>query len=100
MTHGRILVNGQAHAIDNSGPRVYWSKCNSGTNLIEAFLEPGLEADGFWEFNFRDTPNFVRNSLKVESGEVSSLDGQSVIFVVSNSNQRIRFSFELKGQVQ
>jgi uncharacterized repeat protein (TIGR01451 family) len=93
---GQILLNGEVQVADNVASRFLSSRARLGVNRLEARLETEIEADGFWRFNFSDSPSFVVGSLRVESGAVASQNGRSVVFVLKGGTQPIRFTFELR----
>jgi hypothetical protein len=93
---GQILLNGHMQGTDNAAPHVHSSKGRPGKNRLEAHLEPGPKVNGFWRFDFKNSPSFVAGSFHVESGEIASQDGHSVVFVVRDAAQPIRFTFDLR----
>lgn len=95
---GQVLVNGSAlEGTDSEAPRVHRVRARAGENRIDAFLEPGAAEEGLWRFDFAGARPFVAGSLRVESGQVISLDSYSVVFDLSGAKGApIRFTFELE----
>lgn len=95
---GNIIVNeSSSHVIDNSGPQQEQMTGRPGTNRIDAYVvESGSDLHGSWRFEFGGSASFVRGSLRVTSGEVVSLDGETVIFAVGSGKSPLRFTFELR----
>ena len=91
---GRIMVNeSTAQETDNASPHIHHAKARPGENRFEAHFESG--ADGFWRFDFSSSANFVIGSIRVQSGQVRSLDGQSVVFALPASSGSLRFTCKL-----
>jgi hypothetical protein len=89
---GRILVNGvSAETVTNSGPFLHRLSGAPGENRVEAFVEGGGRS-GFWRFEL--AADGIPGSLRVEQGQVVSLDGQSVVFKL-NGGEPVRFTFRL-----
>jgi hypothetical protein len=93
----RIVVN-DSRAEETGGPaRIHTMKGLSGENRMEAVLF-NRDSRGSWRFDFSGTRAFVRGSLRVESGDVESVDGTSLGFRVSPGMGPIRFTFVLEDQ--
>ena len=65
--------------------------------MIEARLLSAAAEEGRWRFDFRGSPGFVPGSLRVDSGDVLTLDRESVVFrVTGQPGPPIRFRFRLE----
>jgi PKD domain len=78
-------------------PQRHRTRGRSGENVIEARLLSEAAEEGRWRFDFRGSPGFVPGSLRVDSGDVLSLDRESVVFrVTGKPGPPIRFRFRLE----
>ncbi len=78
-------------------PQRHRVRGRSGENVVEARLLSESSEGGRWSFDFRGTSNFVRGSLRVDSGDVLALSGESVVFrVTGKPGPPIRFRFRLE----
>ena len=92
---GHVVVNGSLlETTDSQAPRDHRVPAQPGPNRIEAYAESSAD-EGFWRFDFAGSPHFVAGSLRVESGEVISLDATSVVFALPRASERIRFTLDL-----
>jgi hypothetical protein len=92
---GRIVWNGaNAQETTGSGEFIYRANAVSGTNRVEAHWTPIGEAGGTWRFDFRADKAFVPGSFYVESGQVVSMDGHSIVFALRAGAPSLRFTFE------
>jgi hypothetical protein len=69
-----------------------------GENRFDAYLESRVESEGSWRFDFSNTPGFVAGSIRVEAGQVSSMDGYSVVFAVGPRAGHLRFSCDIQSE--
>jgi uncharacterized repeat protein (TIGR01451 family) len=96
QVRGQIVVNGRSYqATDNSGDFLYAARVSDGPNRIETRLDVPAGASGMWRFDFGGSQDFVSGSLRVESGQVLSQDGASVVFKVGREAPSPRFTFEV-----
>ncbi len=78
-------------------PQRHRVRGRSGENVIEARLLSESSEGGRWSFDFRGTSRFVPGSLRVDSGDVLALSGESVVFrVTGKPGAPIRFRFRLE----
>jgi len=93
----QIVVNGSAsQQIANSGPRSLRVNAIFGKNVLEALPPVRSTRSGLWRFDFAGVAEFVPGSIRVESGQVVSIDGSAAVFRASSSTPAVRFSFELR----
>jgi len=92
-----LLVNGAALQAAESAVTVRHPLTGQpGENTIEASLSSSAAAQGLWRFDFSATDRFTPGSIQVESGQVVSLDGSSIVFRLGGGgHDRIRFKFQL-----
>lgn len=93
---GQIVWNG-SHAQDTagSGEFVYVVKALEGENRIAAqWTSPGT-ANGSWRFDFSASSQFVSGSIRVESGQVLSQDGSSIVFALRSGAPSPRFTIQV-----
>jgi uncharacterized repeat protein (TIGR01451 family) len=96
QVRGQIVVNGGSfQATDNSGDFAYATRVMEGLNRIETRLDIPAGASGMWRFDFSGSKDFVAGSLRVESGQVLSQDGASLVFAVRSGTSAPRFTFEV-----
>jgi hypothetical protein len=89
-------VNGGSYQVtDNAGDFAYTARVQEGLNRIETRLELPAGSSGFWRFDFGGSPEFVAGSLRVESGQILSQDGASIVFGVGRGSSAPRFTFEV-----
>ena len=80
-------------------PQQFLVPGRGGENVVEANLRGGPASSGQWRFDFRGTDGFEPGSLRVDSGRVLAVDGQSVVFQVRGSQSPpIRFRYRLAGR--
>jgi PKD repeat protein len=78
-------------------PQRHRARARAGENVVEGRLLSEASEPGQWRFDFRGTPRFVPGSLRVDSGEVLTLDGESIVFrVTGKPGPPIRFRFRLE----
>jgi len=78
-------------------PQRHRARARPGENVVEGRLLSEAGEPGQWRFDFRGTSRFVPGSLRVDSGDVLTLDGQSVVFrVTGKPGPAIRFRFRLE----
>jgi PKD repeat protein len=78
-------------------PQQLRARARAGENVLEARLLAESAEPGTWKFDFRGAPGFARGSLRVDSGEVLTLDGESVVFRVTGTpGAPIRFRFRIE----
>lgn len=79
-----------------ASPRQHQLRARPGENVIEGRLLSQADGPGRWRFDFRAAVNFVPQSLRVDSGDVLTLDSHSVVFrVTGDPGPPIRFRFRL-----
>jgi PKD repeat protein len=97
-TNAQIALN-ESSTIDvvAPAPRRHRVRARAGENVVEARLLAESAGPGQWRFDFRGAIRFVRGSIRVDSGEVLTLDGESVVFrVTGKPGPPIRFRFRLE----
>lgn len=95
-TRGQILLNGGSfQATDDAGEYAYTARVREGLNRVETRLDLSAGSSGFWRFDFGAAGEFVTGSLRVESGQVLSQDGSSIVFAVGRGAPPPRFTFEM-----
>lgn len=94
---GHILLNEQsAGTADSAAPRRYQLSARTGKNTIDAVVSSPAAGEGRWRFDLSRQRGLVPGSLRVEHGQVISLDGSAIVFRLSGSpGERIKFRFEL-----
>ena len=98
-TAGNLFLNGKAVATtNNASPFRYAIIGEPGKNVIEAHLLTANEGEVLWRFDFTTAARFVQKGFIVESGQVVSQDGRSIVFRLDGPGQRIRFSFTLASR--
>jgi uncharacterized repeat protein (TIGR01451 family) len=95
---GEVLWNGALLAsTDSSAPFPHQLSGKSGENRIEAYLAREASESGFWRFDFSGARHFVAGSIRVEKGQVLSVDAYAVVFALSGKpGERLEFRFELE----
>jgi hypothetical protein len=89
-------VNGGSfQATDNSGDYAYTVRVREGLNRVETRLDLPAGSSGIWRFDFGASAEFVSGSFRVESGQVRSQDGVSVVFALGSGAPPPRFTFEM-----
>jgi Domain of unknown function DUF11 len=92
----QILVNGGSlQATDNSGEFSYTARGHDGVNRVEARLVVPAVSPGFWRFDFGAATDFVSGSFRVESGQVVSQNGDTIVFALGRGAPPPRFTFEI-----
>jgi hypothetical protein len=96
-TSAQIALNEAATvATVAPSPQRHRARARSGENVVEGRLLSEASEGGQWRFDFRGAPKFVPGSLRVDFGEVLTLDGESVVFrVTGKPGPPIRFHFRL-----
>jgi hypothetical protein len=93
---GQIVVNGGSfQATDNAGEYGYTVRVQKGQNRVETRLDLPAGSAGTWRFDFGASAEFVSGSLRVESGQVLSNDGASIVFTLGRGAPPPRFTFEM-----
>jgi len=97
-TSAQIALNeAETVATVAPSPQRHRARARSGENVIEGRLLSEAGEPGQWRFDFRGTSTFVPGSLRVDSGEVLTVDSQSVVFrVTGKPGPPIRFRFRLE----
>ena len=97
VVRGRVLIDQRrADSTDNRAPFLHQIQGNEGLHSVEGFLVSRMSGEGRWRFDFRNTKRYAPGSLQVESGDVISLDGASVVFRLSGAEgQRVKFTYRL-----
>jgi hypothetical protein len=80
---------------DNRGPAQHRFRGRMGVNQVRGQAAADGAEGGFWRFDFSTAEHFVAGSIRVESGQVFSLDGASVVFRLGKEAQEVRFTYEL-----
>jgi hypothetical protein len=94
---GRIVVNDAfSQETDSVGTHSYDIEGSAGLNRVAAIVDPTVSGTGTWRFDFSGTADLVDGSLRVESGDVLSMDGRSVVFAVGRGRNELRFSLRLR----
>jgi len=92
---GQIVINGASfQGTDNSGEFVYTARVKEGLNRVETQMEVPGDVSASWRFDFSASAGFVAGSLRVESGQVVSHDGTSIVFAARRGAPPPRFTFE------
>jgi hypothetical protein len=97
-TSGQIALN-EAQTVSTvaPAPQRHRARGRSGENVVEARLLSEAAEPGQWRFDFRGSSKFVPGSLRVDSGEVLTLDTESVVFrVTGKPGPPIRFRFRIE----
>ena len=97
-TSAQIALN-QAETVATVAPtpQRHRARGRSGENVVEGRLLSEAGEPGQWRFDFRGASRFVPGSLRVDSGEVLTLDGHSVVFrMTGKPGPPIRFRFRLE----
>jgi uncharacterized repeat protein (TIGR01451 family) len=96
LARGHIVVNGGSfQATDDAGEYVYTVRVREGLNRVETRLELPAGSSGFWRYDFSASAEVVTGSLRVESGQVFSQDGVSIVFALGRGAPPPRFTFEI-----
>jgi hypothetical protein len=91
------LNDAETTAVSARAPREHRLRGQSGENVLEARLLSESEEPGEWRFDFRRAASFVRGSIRVEFGEVLTIDAESVVFrVTGKPGPPIRFRFRIQ----
>ena len=72
------------------------AQARGGENVLDGRLLSETNEPGRWRFDFRNAANFVPGSLRVDRGEVLTLDSYSVVFRVMGESPTVRFRFLLE----
>jgi uncharacterized repeat protein (TIGR01451 family) len=94
---GRVRLNRvRVDATDSSVPFRH-SVRGREENTVEAHTASELGGEGFWRFDFSGGTRFVPGSIRVELGQVLSLDAYTVVFRLSGApGERIKFTYRLR----
>ena len=97
-TSAQIAVNvAETLATAAPAPQRHRARGRAGENVVEARLLSEAGEPGRWRFDFRGAGRFVPGSLRVDSGEVLTLDSESVVFrVTGKPGPPIRFRFRVE----
>lgn len=97
-TSAQIALNeAETVATVAPAPQRHRARARSGENVVEGRLLSEAAEPGQWKFDFRGASRFVPGSLRVDSGEVLTIDGHSVVFrVTGKPGPPIRFRFRLE----
>jgi PKD repeat protein len=95
--NGQIAVNqSETLALAAPAPQKLRLRGRSGENLVEGRLLSEASGGGQWRFDFRDAEGFLPGSLRVDSGDVLSLEATSLVFrVTGKPGPPIRFRFRV-----
>jgi uncharacterized repeat protein (TIGR01451 family) len=90
---GRVLLNDTVLGdTRNRAPYVHHFTVAGQEARVEGHLESAAaDSEGFWLFDFTDSPNFTAGSLRAESGIVVSLTSHKIVFSLKNGATPIRF---------
>jgi PKD repeat protein len=97
-TSAQISLN-QAETVATvaPSPQRHRARVRPGENVVEGRLLSEAGEPGQWRFDFRGAPRFVPGSLRVDSGEVLTIDNHSVVFrVTGKPGPPIRFRFRIE----
>ena len=90
------LNNSTAETTSGTTPQQHHLPARPGENIVEARLLTQPTTPGRWHFNFQTTRNLIPGSLKIESGEVLTLDQRRAVFrIPAKTTTVIRFRFTL-----
>ena len=92
-----VSLNDGASAI-TTGPAATRQRLRArgGENVLEARLLTEASAPGRWRFDFSGDPAFVAGSIRVDAGQVLTVDGQSVVFrIPEKPGPYVRFRFRI-----
>ncbi len=90
------LNNSTAETTSVTTPQQHHLPARPGENIVEARLLTQPTTPGRWHFNFHTTRNLIPGSLKIESGEVLTLDQRRAVFrIPAQATTVIRFRFTL-----
>ena len=97
-TSAQIAVNeAETLATVAPTPQRHRARTRAGENVVEGRLLSEAGESGQWRFDFRGAARFVPGSLRVDSGDVLTIDGESVVFrVTGNPGPPIRFRFRIE----
>ncbi len=95
---GQISLNAtEIVATVAPAPQRYRLRAYAQENVVDARLLTRPNGPGQWQFDFSNSQGFVPGSLRVDSGQVLSLDSRRVVFRVGEgAGPRIRFRFRLE----
>ena len=80
---GQIVWNGSsAQETTASGEFIYVVRAIEGENRVTAHWTGSGTARCSWRFDFSSDSRFVPGSIRVESGQVLSQDGSSIVFAL------------------
>jgi hypothetical protein len=93
---GQIVWNGSsAQDTAGSGEFVHIVRAIEGENRITAHWAGSGTARGSWRFDFSSASQFVPGSIRVESGQVLSQDGSSIVFVLRQGSPSPQFTIQV-----
>ena len=96
--HGQILINGSVRHVVAAGAAISRHfDGRRGVNRFEASFVAKSGLEGPWRFDFSGSDSYQPGSIRVESGQVSSLDGFSVVFLARRS-ERILFTVRVRDE--
>jgi PKD repeat protein len=91
------LNDSETAAVVARAPREHRFRGRTGENVLEGQLLSEAEEPGEWRFDFRRESRFVRGSIRVDSGEVLTIDAESIVFrVTGKPGPPIRFRFRVE----
>ena len=90
------LNDSTAETTSGTTPHQHHLTARPGENIVEARLLTQPIDSGRWHFNFQTTRNLIPGTLRIESGEVLTLDQRHVVFrVPAKTTNVVRFRFTL-----
>ena len=90
------LNDSTAETTSGTTPHQHHLSARPGENIVEARLQTASTGPGRWHFNFQTTRNLIPGTLRIENGEVLTLDQRRVVFrVPAKTTIVIRFRFTL-----
>jgi uncharacterized repeat protein (TIGR01451 family) len=97
-SRGRVVFNGsEAFEVENRSPVIHHVAAGDGDNTVEGtVLASPDRSRGFWRFDFSAAGRFDPGSLRVESGQVYSMDERSVTFSVAEGSL-VRFRYGIRS---
>lgn len=94
-TRAQLTLNESA-AVTTSALQQITLRSRAGDHVIDGRLVNEASGPGRWRFDFAATKGFARGSLRVDSGQVISLDATSVVFRLSGRpGELVRFRFHI-----
>jgi hypothetical protein len=91
------LNDAKRDTTDNTRPFLHRFVGYAGKNTVTASTTSFVGGKAFWNFDFSGAEHFVSGSLRIEQGQLVSMDGHSLVFhLAGTSGDHIRFTFRLE----